>query len=466
MKISSELKELSNIFKTNNRELYIVGGFVRDSYLGIQSLVHDDIDLCSSVTPKELKKMFEDTNFKVLPLNEALGVMQIIGKRRYEYATFRKEIYEDETHLPTKIEFIKSLEEDARRRDFKINAIYYNIEKQEYIDPLGGIGDLKYKIITTVKVPKIVLNDDPERILRLIRFACSLGLNIPEEEWYYAKQNAYKIHYMSKYRLRKEFDKLLTADQIYPELLYTKDAHYRAMVMLGELGVWKEILPALDEIKNTDIYDKKNERIYEHIMNCLKNSSPDIRLAVLLHDSAKLKTMKERKTFFGSKEFIGVIVDNNLGIEGLGYPKQTVENVKRIILGYDFNRHCLASKNAIKKFIFDNKDVIDDIIEIKTVVYEESAGFNKKCKSAEVLRKVLSQMIKKNTPFELKDLKIKGDDIIKNFSDINTENVDDLLDEILEKVMLHPEKNNKQDILLIAKKLINSKRDYYIDSDD
>ena len=68
--------------------------------------------------------------------------------------------------------------------------------------------DLKERIITTVKVPKIVFNDDPERILRLIRFACSLGLDIPEEEWFYAKQNAYKIHFMTKYRLRNEFDKL------------------------------------------------------------------------------------------------------------------------------------------------------------------------------------------------------------------------------------------------------------------
>ena len=143
MKISSELKELSNIFSEHGKPLYIVGGYVRDSYLGIQSLIRDDIDLCSSVKPNELRKMLEGTNFSISSLNEKFGVMEINGKRRYEYATFRKEIYEDESHSPTSVEFISSLEEDARRRDFRINAIYYDIQNGSFIDPLGGVEDLK-----------------------------------------------------------------------------------------------------------------------------------------------------------------------------------------------------------------------------------------------------------------------------------------------------------------------------------
>ena len=298
--------------------------------------------------------MLEDTKFTVVPKNEKFGVMEIVGKRSYEFATFRKEIYEDESHNPSSIEFINNLEEDARRRDFRINAIYYDIKNGSFIDPLGGIEDLRDRKITTVKVPKIVLNDDPERILRLIRFACSLGLNIPEEEWFYAKQNAYKVRYMSKYRLKNEFEKLLTADQIYPDLLYTKDAHFRAMLLIGELGIWNEILPAMEDIQKTEVRDKKGERIYEHVLNCIKNSSPKIRLAVLLHDSAKVKTIEEHRSMFGAKEFTSVIVEKNLGVNGLGYPKHIVENVIKTVLGYDFNRFGFASKNSIKNFIFKN----------------------------------------------------------------------------------------------------------------
>lgn len=463
MKISAELKELSEIFRANKKPLYIVGGYVRDSYLGIQSLIRDDIDLCSPAKPNELKRMLAGTRFEVSALNEKFGVMEITGKRRYEFATFRKEIYEDESHNPTSIEFITELEQDARRRDFRINAIYYDIQNAEFVDPLGGIEDLRDRKITTVKVPKIVFNDDPERILRLVRFACSLGLSIPEEEWFYAKQNAYKIHYMSKFRLKNEFEKLLTADQIYPELLYTKDAHFKAMVLLGELGVWNEILPAMGDIQKSEVRDKKGERIYDHILNTLKNSSPSIRLAVLLHDSAKVKLIEERRNIFGAKDFVRVIVEKNLGVNGLGYPKQIVENVIKIIIGYDFNRLGLASKSTVKKFIFNNKPVIENIIEIKTVIYNETTGYGKKSRSAEILRSTYNQMIKEKTPFDLRDLAVNGDDVIKNCPNINVENVDVLLDSLLEWAVLNPKKNNKKELLLVMNKMINSKRGFYLD---
>ncbi len=463
VKISPELKELANIFAQKGKKLYIVGGYVRDSYLGIQSILRDDIDLCSAVKPKELKQLLEGTKFEVSGINETVGVMAINGKRRYEHATFRREVYETESHMPDRIEFISSLEEDARRRDFRINAIYYDIIENQFVDPLGGIDDLKNRVITTVKVPKIVFNDDPERILRLVRFACALGLTIPEEEMFYAKQNTFKMKFISQFRLRSEFERILTADQMYPELLYTRDAHYRAMILLGELDAWKIIMPALDDLKKADVTDNKDENLYEHVLNSFLNASPKIRLAVLLHDSGKLKTVQERNNFFGAKEFLDVIVDKNLGIEGLGYPKSTVKKVIKTINGYDFNTWNLACTKTIKKFIFENHDVIENIIEIKNVVKNEGRTSIRRIKSAEKIRKIYNDMLKAGAPFDLRDLNIKGDDIIKANPKINVENLDDLLDALLFKTALNPKINNKQDLLAEAGKLINSKRDYYLE---
>lgn len=463
MKIPAELKELSQIFKAYKKELYIVGGYVRDSYLGISSVLRDDIDLCSSVTPKELKKMLAGTKFEVRNLNESVGVMAIFGKRRYEHATFRREYYEKESHNPDRIEFIKSLEEDSLRRDFKINAIYFNIETGEYVDPLGGLDDVRERRITTTRSPKNVFNDDPERILRLVRFASALGLEIPEDEMFYAKQNAYKIRFISKYRLRNEFEKLLTADGIYPELAYTKTAHVRAMMILGDLDAWKYILPAVDAIKNSKIVDKKGEPIYQHIMNCLKESSPAIRLAVLLHDCGKVKTMELRNNFFGAREFLENIVRKNLGVEGLGYNKEVVERVIKIIKGYDFNKLCLASKNAIKKFIFENHEVVENIVELKTVIKCESRGFSVKSHSAEILRKTYDDMIKKGTPFNRLDLAIRGDDIIKINPHVRIENIDTLIDNLLLKVAIDPTKNNKEALSVLVSKMISSNPDLYLD---
>lgn len=463
MRIPAELKDLAQIFDKNGHKLYIVGGYVRDSYLKIQSLIRDDIDLCSDVTPTKLKSILKDTKFEIKPINEKVGVMAIFGNRRYEFATFRRETYEDEGHMPDKIEFIKSLEEDALRRDFKINAIYYDIINGEYIDPTGGISDLKEQKITTVRAPKVVFNDDPERILRLIRFACSLGLKIPDEELWYARKNSYKIQFISKFRLRNEFERLLTADEVYPELLYTRDAHFRAMMLLGEIKCWKYILPTVYEYGTSEQTDHKGERIYEHTLNCLKNASPSIRLAVLLHDAGKFKTMETQKNFFGSAEFVGMLVEKNLGIDGLGYPRETVARVTRIILGYDFNNLCLASNKQVRKFIFENRDVIENIIEIKTVVKNEKLESPRKIRSAQILKKVYSDMLKENAPFELKDLAINGNDIIENFPNIRLENIDSLLDELLIRAAIKPIINRKENLLVLANKLINSNRDKYLD---
>lgn len=463
MKIPAELKELAQIFDSHGKELYIVGGYVRDSYLGVQSILRDDIDLCSSVTPKELKKILNGTKFEITNINESVGVMAIHGKRRYEHATFRREHYESESHMPDHVDFIKKIEEDAIRRDFKINAIYFNILEGIYVDPLGGISDLKERKITTTRAPKIVLNDDPERILRLIRFACSLGLEIPEDEFFYAKQNAYKIKFISKFRLRKEFERLLTVDGIYPDITYTKDGHFRAMVLLGEIDAWKYILPALDHIKNSKVVDKKGERIYEHVLNCLKNAPPTIRLAVLLHDAGKVKTMEIRNNFFGAREFSDTIVENNLGINGLGYSKDIVERVKKIIRGYDFNNHGLARKNTIKKFIFENYDTIENIIEIKSVIKNENRLKEKSVRSAEKIRKVYNDMLRDGAPFVSADLNIKGDDIIKLNPHIRIENVDTLIDKLLLKAALNPKINNKDSLSVLANKLINSNPDIFLD---
>lgn len=463
MKIPAELKELAQIFKDNKKELYIVGGYVRDTYLGVQSVLRDDIDICSSATPKELKNILEGTKFEVKNINESVGVMAVCGKRRYEHATFRREFYESESHTPDRVEFIKSIEEDAIRRDFKINAIYFNILESIYVDPLGGLEDLKERKITTTRVPKLTFNDDPERILRLIRFACALGLQIPKDEMFYARKNAYKIRFISKYRLRKEFERLLTVDEIYPDLIYTQDGHFRAMVLLGEIDAWKYILPALDALKNSTVKDNKGEIIYEHVLNSLKNAPPSIRLAVLLHDSGKAKTMELRNSFFGAKEFVNNIVDKNLGIEGLGYSKEVVENVKKIILGYDFNRYCLAPLKSIKKFIFENHENIEKIIAIKTVIKNENKLKMKKSYSAEILKKVYNDMLKKQTPFILADLAIKGDDIIKFNPHIKVDKIDDILDILLLKAALNPNKNNKESLCVMINKLTRRHPDIYLD---
>lgn len=101
IKIPKEIYRLAEIFKSKGHKLYIVGGYVRDSLMNIESTIRDDIDLCSDVSPKELYTLLEGSEFKVSKINDFVGVMAIEGKRRYEHAVFREEVYDNDSHIPT-----------------------------------------------------------------------------------------------------------------------------------------------------------------------------------------------------------------------------------------------------------------------------------------------------------------------------------------------------------------------------
>ena len=106
---------------------------------------------------------------------------------------------------------------------------------------------------------------------------------------------------------------------------------------------------------------------------------------------------------------------------------------------------------------------VSDIITADLIMKNENKIYGKRVRSGEILRKVYNEMLKHGAPFDVRDLQIRGDDIIRAHPHINLENLDVLLDKMLLKTALCPRKNNKQDLLVMAKRMINSKRDYYLE---
>ena len=170
--------EFINIIENNGYQAYIVGGFVRDYILGINST---DIDITSSATPKEIKKIFKDYEIKTKTSDDSYGSLIVNYKNTlFEVTTFRKEYdYLDNRH-PSKIEYVKDLVIDLKRRDFTINAIC--IDKfGKIIDPLNGTKDLKNKIIKTIIDSNKSFKDDALRILRALRFSIILNFKLDKE---------------------------------------------------------------------------------------------------------------------------------------------------------------------------------------------------------------------------------------------------------------------------------------------
>ena len=154
-------------------QAYIVGGFVRDYILGIES---NDIDINTNATPKEIKNIFDSC----LP-NEDYGSVTVIKKGvRFEITTFRKEMSYLDNRRPSQIEYIDDLYQDLLRRDFTINTLCMN-KDGEIIDFLGGRSEIDSRVVKTVGNAKTRFEEDSLRILRAVRFATILDFKLDKE---------------------------------------------------------------------------------------------------------------------------------------------------------------------------------------------------------------------------------------------------------------------------------------------
>lgn len=462
--IPEELVELAKIFKKNKEKLYIVGGYIRNKLLCIPDVYNLDIDVCSSALPEKVISMLENTPFKASYMNKEIGVIEIKNNLRVEHATFRKEKYEFAgVHIPNNVEFITDINEDAKRRDFRCNAIYYDILEEEIVDPLDGVKDVNDKLIQTTVDAKTVFTNDAERIMRMVRFASTLGFEVEKKTFQEAKKNVSKLKFISNTRKREEFSRIVLADTRYPILSDIKYAHARGVMMLASLGALPYVLPALEKIRTCGILEDRNKPLFEHVMNVFALCAPEVRLSALLHDCGKEKAMEEFGNFNGADDFMPIIVENNLGEEGLCYPKKVVERVKRVIAGQDYNKYGLELTKNIRRYVAKNYQDIDLILALKIAINFDKNNKRTLSFGSYRLKKVYDRMKEQNTPFTLADLKINGDVILNTFPQIRVNRIGKLLDILLEKCIDKPRLNTEENLINTAEKILLKNKSEYLE---
>lgn len=196
--------EILNILNEKGYESYIVGGYPRDKLLGYKT---NDIDICTSATPKELLSIFEN----VIVSDTQYGSIVIAYKGyKFDVTTFRKEIKYEDHRRPIKIKYIKNIKKDLLRRDFTINT--FCIDKEgNIIDALGAKEDLDKRILKTVGNPKYRIKEDALRILRCIRFATILNFEIDKKTKHYLSKYSYLLKKLSMNRKKEELDKIFSS---------------------------------------------------------------------------------------------------------------------------------------------------------------------------------------------------------------------------------------------------------------
>ena len=154
LNIPSDIKKIYKLFKKNRKQLFIVGGAVRDAILGKSP---KDFDLATDAKPDEVEAIAKQGKFKTVDVGKSFGVVIVNG---HEIATFRKDI--GKGRRPDSVDYT-DIQGDVKRRDLTINALFYDIGKGTIVDLVGGIADLKKKKIRTVGNPDERFDEDPLR---------------------------------------------------------------------------------------------------------------------------------------------------------------------------------------------------------------------------------------------------------------------------------------------------------------
>ena len=308
-------KTVSEIADSEGSKAFVIGGYVRDYFLGRPS---NDIDIVVEGSGIEIaekvgqalgSKVSVFKNFGTAMLKYRNSEIEFVGARKESYrANSRKPIVENGT-----------IEDDQKRRDFTINALAFSLNKDTYgclSDPFGGIKDLQDGLIRTPLDPDTTYSDDPLRMIRAIRFATQLGFEIVPESLDSIKRNRERISILSMERITDELNKIMMSK-----------TPSRGFVLLDETGLLHLMLPQLANLKGVETMEGRGHKDnFSHSLKVLDNvaeKSDDLwlRWAALLHDIGKPSTKKyepgagwtfHSHDYIGSKMIPQIFIDSSL----------------------------------------------------------------------------------------------------------------------------------------------------------
>ena len=474
--INTKLKSLAEYFK-DYAPLYAVGGCVRDYILGIPS---GDIDISSSIPASEVREILKGTPFTVQDRDLRMGTIIITSFGfKAEYTTFRTDSYSEGSgkHRPDTVVFTEDMKEDALRRDFACNALYYDILKDEVVDLVGGQEDIKKKVVRCVTDPREVFEADGLRILRMARFAAELGFDIEKETYKVAKENVWRIKDLSVERILVELDKIFVADTAHGRKFeadgflspYAGDgldgskgvegkdendifgnAHLHGLRILDDIGALDIILPELTEMKGLQqslkwhLYDA-----YEHSLEAFRVSTPDIRWAALLHDIGKKKSQDK----YGNMHMhatIGADIAQDICVR-LRFPKTRTRDICALIRSHMYDLDEQTGEGKLRWFIAERAKIMPQLLELRAA----DAFASQKVRPEFRLQKVFEEMKERGVPMSIKDLKVNGRDLV----DMNYPECERgmALYELWRDTVMNESLNDREKALEYLKKKINKR---------
>ncbi len=356
------LTELGQRFQEAGHELALVGGPVRDAFLGRTS---PDLDFTTSAAPEEIEHVLSGWAEHTWDVGRAFGT---IGARRgdvtVEVTTYRADAYEAGSRKPV-VAFGDNLHDDLVRRDFTINAMALRLPELHFVDPHEGLTDLAKTLLRTPHTPEVSFSDDPLRMMRAARFVSQLGVRVAPEVAEAMSEMADRLTIVSAERVREELSRLLLG------------AHPRAgLEVLVDSGMAAVVLPELPALQLEVDEHHRHKDVYDHSLMVLEQAidledppgaqgedvvvGPDLvlRLAALLHDIGKPATRRFEPgggVSFHHHEVVGAKLTRKR-LRALRYDKDTVRDVSRLVeLHLRFHGYGTGewTDSAVRRYITD-----------------------------------------------------------------------------------------------------------------
>jgi poly(A) polymerase len=321
---------IGRLFARHGYELALVGGPVRDVFLGERPA---DFDLTTDATPDQVLTITRGWADKTWTVGIAFGTVGLRkGNDHFEVTTYRSEQY-DRTSRKPDVQYGTSLEEDLSRRDFTVNAMAARLPGYEFTDPFGGFDALREKVLRTPGRPEQSFGDDPLRILRAARFAAKLGFTVAPEVRAAMTEQADRLGIVSAERITAELTKLmLTPD---PAL---------GIDVLVQTDVAEQVLPEVSRLRMEADEHHRHKDVYQHSLTVLRQAidlEPQyglegdliVRLAALLHDIGKPDTrslLPGGRVAFHLHEVKGAKLARRR-LTALRFPNEVVRDVSRLV---------------------------------------------------------------------------------------------------------------------------------------
>jgi poly(A) polymerase len=358
-------QELGARFASAGHELALVGGPVRDAFLGRTS---PDLDFTTDATPDqtlEVIRGWADAHWEIGRAFGTIGLRK--GAHLIEVTTYRSDIY-DRTSRKPEVTFGTTLSEDLVRRDFTVNAMAVRFPSLDFVDEHGGLADLATRLLRTPSSPDVSFADDPLRMLRAARFASQLGFSVAPDVSAAMTEAAGTLSIVSAERIREEFTRLVTSD-----------SPREGLTLLVDTGLADVFLPELPALQLEVDEHHHHKDVYQHSLTVLEQAialegprsvpgveapetveGPDLvlRLAALLHDVGKPATRRFEPgggVSFHHHEVVGAkLVAKRL--RTMRYDKETISAVSRLVeLHLRFHGYGTGewTDSAVRRYVTD-----------------------------------------------------------------------------------------------------------------